>query len=259
MLISAEFRKQARLARAYWPNIAANQLLYIFIFFLLSGLANVLTGGQFDRQSQLAFLIGYLVWRVGTGAMEEMVLSIASDAQWGTLEQVWSSGASLPVLLLARTINYVIFFTLRAIVIAAIIFPFLRYEIPFAPAALLVYALTLIGTVGIAYLLIGLHLIYKNVHFLANFFAFLLFFLTGVLTPLDNVPTLYAISRLLPLSAGVDMLRSMLVDGQSLVMVLNSADFWMLLLISAIYLGIGLATLRYARKRSLQAGSLAHY
>lgn len=259
MLTRAELGRQFKLARASLPNVIANQLLYIFIFFLLSGLSNVLTGGQFDRQGQLVFLIGYLVWRVGTGAMEEMVLSFASDAQWGTLEQVWSSGSSLSTLLFARTINYFLFFTARAVVIAAIILPIVRYEIALVPGALLVYTVTLLGTVGLAFLLIGLHLIYKSVTFLANFIAFLLFFLTGVLSPFENIPTLFAISRVLPLSSGVDVLRAMLVDGQRLGDVLNSADFWLMLVTSIVYLFIGLATLQYARRRAMSDGSLAHY
>lgn len=259
IVLWGEMRRQSDLARAYAVNLVTDQVLFILIFFLLSGLSNLVTDGNFDQAARLAFLVGFLTWRVGAGAMEEMVESLADDAEWGTLEQVWLGSRSPTLVVLARSFNLILYYSLRITLMGSIILLLLRVSVFWSPGALLIYALTLLGMVGVGLALSGLHLVYKNVQFLGNAVGFALFFVTGVISSFEGVPGLYLLSRCLPLAAGIDLLRAMLAYDVSLPAVIASPVFKGLLLNSFVYLALGLAVWAWARRRAASDGSLAHY
>jgi len=262
-LFRIELRREWLLSKSYWLELVADQLFFILGFLILTGLFDVATGGEYSSTAQLAALIGYLVWRVAAGCMAEVTDSVADDAQWGTLEQVWLSGTRFPLLLTARGTALVFYYTIRSLIMAVIILLILRPPLTFTladlPGALLLYGLTLLSPFGLALLLSGLHLAFKNVSAITQPLATILLFLTGALTPLDGIPLLYPLSRLLPLSVGIDLLRDFLVDGVPLATILTSWRFVALLINIALYLGAGLLTLYWARQRALADGSLAHY
>lgn len=257
--LRAELRRQSTLTRTYLVNLVADQALFILIFFLLSGLSDLVTRGNFDQAARLAFLVGYLTWRVGAGAMEDMVESLADDAEWGTLEQVWLAGRSPTLVILARSLNLVLYYSLRVALMGGIILLLLRAPVFWPLGVLLIYGLTLLGMVGVGLILSGLHLVYKNVQFLGNAVGFTLFFVTGALTSLERSPGLYLLSRWLPLATGIDILRAMIVSGASLLSTITSTAFVSLLLNSSAYLIIGLLVWAWARRRAASDGSLAHY
>ena len=83
-------------------ELVADQVFFILGFLILMGLFEVATGGQYTAEAKMASLIGYLVWRVAGGLMAELSASVANDAQWGTLEQVWLSGLPVAAILYLR-------------------------------------------------------------------------------------------------------------------------------------------------------------
>jgi ABC-type multidrug transport system permease subunit len=123
--------------------------------------------------------------------------------------------------------------------------------------AFLVFSLTLTGAFGLVFIITGLHLMYKNVSTITYALATSLLFLTGAIVSFEGIPILYIFSRFLPLSAGIDLLRDLLIAGQSPPML--SQDFLMLLGNTAVYLTLGWFVLSWAQKRALLDGSLAHY
>lgn len=255
----AELMKKVRLERSYWVSLVADQLLFIFGFLIIAGLFDLVTGGHFDRWARLSSLVGYLTWRVAGGCMVETAVTVAADAEYGTLEQVWSSGAPPAAILLARSVIIVAYYTLRVLIMAAIIMPLLRIPVPFAPGALIVYLLTLVGAFGLAFAIAGLHLVLKNVEAIAMPLATALLFFTGALSSLEGVPGLYTVSRFLPLSTGIDLLRAMLVAGQPLGQVMAAPEFVWLLVNTAVYLTAGLAVFHRAQRHARVTGSLGHY
>ena len=262
-MVRIEVRREWLLSKSYWVELVADQLFFILGFLVLTGLFEVATKGQYAGVAQMSALIGYLVWRVAGGCMDDVTHSVEEDAQWGTLEQVWLSGAALVKVLLARSASFIFYYTLRVSVIAVIIGLILRLPLTFAaadvPGAILLYGLTLVSPLGLAFLLSGLHLAFKNISAITQPLATILLFLTGALTPLDGIPVLYPLSRILPLSIGIDLLRDLLVEGASLRHILVSWPFVALLINSALYLGVGLLVLSWARQKALTDGSLAHY
>jgi ABC-2 type transport system permease protein len=210
----------------------------------------------------MASLIGYLVWRVAAGLMAELSDSVADDAQWGTLEQVWLSGLPAAILF-ARSGVLILYYTVRSLIMGAIILLVLRIPLTFTladmPGAVLIYLLTLVSPFGLALVLSGLHLAFKNVNAITQPLATVLLFLTGAVVPLTGLPVLYLVSRFLPLSIGVELLRDLLVENVAFTSILVSWSFVALLINSGLYLGAGLLTLHWARQKALDDGSLAHY
>lgn len=262
-LIRTELRKSLLFSKSYPVQYVADHFFFVIGFLIMAGLFNVATGGAYTSQAQLSSLIGYLTWRVAAGIIRGIVGSVSNDAQWGTLEQIWLSGSRPMSVIFARVVALVAFFTVRILIIALFIVPVLRIPISFPlhtlPGALFLYLLTLISPFGVALILTGLQLVYKNVEALAFPLATILLFLTGALSPLDGIPVLYTLSRFLPISIGVDLLRDLLVDGESLSTIVLQPAFLGLLLNSAVYLGVGRLVINWAKGKVLAQGSLAHY
>src|SRR5690606_25919616 len=104
-----------------------------------------------------------------------------------------------------------------------------------------------------------LHLVYQNVSPIMMPLATVLLFFSGAMIPLEGIPVFYEISRLLPLATGIDLMRQMMVEGASLLTVMQSQAFVWLLLNTAVYLLSGLAILRWAQNKARANGLLAHY
>ncbi len=258
-LMTAEWRKRILFARSYWVSLVADQVLFIIGFLLIAGLFDLVAGGNFDRWGRLSSLIGYLTWRVAGGCMVETVGSLADDARYGTLEQVLGSGSSLGAILLARGVVIIIYYTLRVLLMAVVIMPVLRIPLLWSPGGVWIYLLTLPGIFGLAFALGGLHLVVKNVSAIVMPLGTALLFLTGAMAPLQGISGLYEVSRFLPLSIGIDLMRGMMVNGQQWEQVWRSPAFIALLLNSGVYLGVGWWVLQWAQRQARRVGSLAHY
>ena len=119
--------------------------------------------------------------------------------------------------------------------------------------------MTLISAFGLAYLLTGLHLVYKNVASITMPLATALLFLTGAIVPLAGLPVFFTVSRFLPLAIGIDLLREIVVNDVPLMTAVTTPAFIGLLLNSAAYLAFGLLTLHWATRKARINGVLAHY
>jgi ABC-type multidrug transport system permease subunit len=261
MLFRAEIRRTAFIARAYLPNLIGDQVLFVLGFVFVTGLFEVTTDGRYTPAAILASMIGWLTWRVAAGCMADTANAVAQDAQTGTLEHIWLSGNSPLLILFARSLTLTGYYSLRVLIMAAIIVPV--FSLPISThasswaGAFLVFSLTLTGAFGLVFIITGLHLMYKNVSTITYALATSLLFLTGAIVSFEGIPILYIFSRFLPLSAGIDLLRDLLIAGQSPPML--SQDFLMLLGNTAVYLTLGWFVLSWAQKRALLDGSLAHY
>lgn len=265
MLVQAEIRKLFILARSYYVEYIADHFFFVIGFLVMAGLFNVATDGAFSGRAQLTSLIGYLVWRVAASVIRDLTNNVARDGTWGILEQIWLTGTDFSQILIARFVAIILFLTLRVLLIALFIVPILRIPLDIRlsawPAVVLFYLLTFLGPFGLALAMIGLQLVYKNVSALAFPLATVLLFLTGALVPLSPTatPWIYAFSRFLPIASGVDLLRAIMIEHSPLIEVLASATFYEFALNTVIYLGCGIVIYRWAEKRVLIDGSLAHY
>lgn len=262
-LVVIEARRITQTAWSYRFNLLADQVLFVIGFLLVTGVFELATNGRFTPAAALASMIGWLVWRAAGGCMRDISGSMAEDAQMGTLEQIWLSGSHPASILLARCGALVVYYSGRVLIMAAIIMPLLGLAFNADRGAWLlapiIYALTLIGVFGLVFVIAGLHLVYKNVEAITYAVATMLLFLTGAIVSFEGLPHMFFLSRILPLSIGLDLLRDLLVNHSSAYHTLLSASFLGLVLNTACYFAIGLFVLRWAQKKALADGSLAHY
>ena len=265
MIISAEIRKLIVLARSYAVEYIADHFFFVIGFLVMAGLFNMATDGAFRGTAQLTSLIGYLTWRVAASVIRDLTDSVSVDAEFGILEQIWLTGHGFSQIVFGRFVAIIFFLTLRVLVIALFIIPILGIPLDVSlsavPLTLLFYLLTFASPLGLALIMIGLQLVYKNVNALTYPLATVLLFLTGALVPLSPTatPWVYTLSRFLPISSGVDLLRAVLVEQASFMALVTRPLFYELLLNSAVYLICGLLVFQWAERKVLQDGTLMHY
>jgi ABC-2 type transport system permease protein len=258
-LVQAEVRREFQRARAYWLEVLADQILFTLGFLLLSGLFQLVAGGSYAKEAALASLVGFVTWRVADGCILRTTRSISDDAQAGTLEQVWLSAVSPRLVFLSRSVAILLYHSVRGFLLAIILVFLLGLPLIFPVGLLLVFILTQAGAFGVAFIIAGLHLIYKNVSSIGLALSTALLFLTGALAPLDNAPLLYRLSRALPLTIGIDLSRQVIAGKLQISAVLRQPDFYWLLVNTAVYVLLGLAIWEWGQRTARRDGSLAHY
>ena len=76
---------------------------------------------------------------------------------------------------------------------------------------------------------------------------------------MQGIPLLFQLSRLLPLSIGIDLLRALVVEQRPFLDLIPTPAFIGLLFNAALYMGVGWYSFRWAKQRTLIDGTLAHY
>lgn len=258
-LLQAETRREVLRTRAYLLDYAANFVLFTLGFVLLTGLFELATEGSYSTEAVLASAVGYLTWRVADGCLLRIAGGLAEDASWGTLEQLFLSAISPHVILAARSLVIFCSLVIQTSLVAAVIFLLFGAWPMLSLAAMIVFVLTLLGVFGLGYALAGLHLIFKNVASLTVAVSTALLFVTGALVPLDNVAWLDAVTHVLPLTAGVRLLRDLTVYGMPVADLWSNPDLYWLLGTTVVWLAIGWTLLTWGYRSARQQGSLAHY
>lgn len=256
----AEVRREFKRAQAYWIEVLGDQVLFTLGFLLLSGLFHLVAEGNFKPEAQMAALVGFLTWRVADGCILRTVGSISQDAHAGTLEQVWLSGVSPHYVLMARSLAIFLYHSGRGLLLALVLIPILSLSFDLPLGVLLVFSITQAGVFGVAFIIAGLHLVYKNISSVSVAVSTALLFLTGALAPLDNTsPFYYALSRALPLTIGIDLSRLILVESMTLLALVQQPEFYWLLLNSVSYGLAGWLLFSWGQRTARRDGSLAHY
>lgn len=250
-----ELRREFQYLVAFRLDFLGDLLLFGLGFVLLTGLFQIVAQGNYSTQQQTLSLLGFLLWRVADGCMLRLVGSAVEESQWGTMEQIWLSGVSPLTILVMRTVVLLLFWVGRVVVLGAILIVWVDVApISLSPAELVIILLfSLIGAIGVAYLLIGLQLVHKQVSSLTLAISTSLLFTTGALAPVTHVGFLNMLTLMLPLGPGIRLLQ------QSGTQPLMSGDGLWLVCHSVIYLSIGLLALNRGQTRARQLGSLAHY
>jgi len=166
-------------------------------------------------------------------------ISVIWDRQFGFLKETLVAPVPRWQIMLGRTLGGATVAILQGIIVFAISFlagfklvnP-MALPITFVFMALIALIFTALGT-AIASVLEDMH----GFQLIMNFLVMPIFFLSGALFPLTNLPkALNIIVRFNPLSYGVDGIRATL-DGASQFGLM--ADFWVLAIVTAILIGIG--------------------
>lgn len=255
--LGAEFRRTMSLVRSYWLNYAADLVLYTLGYFLLMAVYFVAADGL-NADLALSALIGYVTWKVCASAMVRTARTIVEEAKTGTLEQLFVTGRSPTGLILARSLGEFLNQGLRGLILGTIIAAIMGLLQPVPFSVLIVFTLTAAGALGAGLALAGLALVEKRIGGFLNLIWQMLVFFSGALAPITG-PVFGTISRLLPLSWGIEAMRAILLEGATFGVLFDNGLLLGLLVNTGFYLLVGEVLYLRGEKRARELGVLGQY
>lgn len=205
-------------------------------------------------------LLGYLIWFYLMHIGASMGSQLREEAQTGTLEQMYMSPAPSGIVQIGRSLSPLLVATVLGAVIVIPLLLAYQLHVPWRWAGLPVFALTLIGIYGYAFVIGGATLLFQNVENAAALFRILLLFLNGAFRPIDQMPGwLAAIARVLPTTEGIIVLRKVVLEGQLLAEVWRDGSLAWLILHSIIYLVLGWLVYAICERVARRRGLLGQY
>ncbi len=234
------------------------QLVMVALIFL--GATFFLGHGQIDPHQAPSMLLGYGVWCYARIILLESSYYLTIEAQSGTLEQMYMSPVNAGFLVVGRMLAMLISTTLTLILPVGALAFFLHISMPLSWDALPVLLLTLTGLFGLSLILCGAVLVFKQVDNLSDLIQNMLLFLAGTLVPLSSFPNwLAVISRMLPLTQGIVILRRIIFEGQSLASTWVDGSLLWLMLQSFLYLCLGWVVFKVCERVAMRQGLLGQY
>ena len=238
-----------------------NFLLDMFMMgFLFVGISFFVSGGSPAPAQMAPALLGYLIWFYATYAISDMSHGILEETQTGTLEQMYMSPLPSGLLLAGRSVASLLVSSAMIVLIGGTLMLLLGIRIPVRLEGLPVFALTISGLYGFAFLLGGATLVFKQVNALSNLLTNLLLFLNGSFLTVERMPNwMENAARSLPTTQGIDVLRRVVLDGLSLSAVWQDGSLVWLTVQSALFLLVGWTAFLWSERVARTRGLLGQY
>ncbi len=234
------------------------QLVTVSLIFIGAGF--LLGGGQCQPAQLAPLLVAYVGWFYARIIIMSTSADFVTEAQAGTLEQMYMSPAPASLLLFGRMLALLISTTFLVLPVALLLMVLLRISIPLRWEELPVLLLTLTGLFGFTLILSGIALVFKQIEAFADLIQNLLLFLTGVFLPVERFPPWLAdFARLFPITQGNIVLRQVTLQQQSLASVWNNGSLVFLTIHTVLYVCTGLLIFKRCEYLARQAGSLGQY
>ena len=241
----------------YRFNILTQLVTVAFIFI---GATFFLGGGKFDTKQLPSLFLGYLVWFYARIVILTTSEDLMSEAQSGTLEQMYMSPVPTELLVLGRMLATLISTTIMVLLASISLIWLMRINIPMRWEGLPVLLLTLVGLFGFSLMLGGAGLVFKQIEALADLLQNALLFLTGSLLPVSHFPNwLAAFTKTLPITQGIIVIRNIMLGGQSLSSAWSDGSLIWLAVHSTLYLYAGWLLFKWCERIAKKQGSLSHY
>src|SRR5690606_11711670 len=111
---------------------------------------------------------------------------------------------------------------------------------------------TLLGVMGLGFIVAGLTIVYKQVNAMLQLLQFVLMGIA--FAPLSLSPLL----QLAPAAKGIDMVRQVMAEGRGLAS-FGYGDWASLLINGVVYLLVGLLVFKLLERHAMRRGLLGHY
>ncbi len=249
-ILKAEMLKYKVEMKTYYPDYIAN-LINTLIFFV--GFFILLETN--DKMIISKMVIGFMFWFFTNDVVSQMGASISEEKQIGTLEQIMLKPIKIERIIFFRTICW----NLISLIIVSFLLFFLStvLKIPllFNVNILLPFLLTMLGLIGIGYLLATLTILYTKTASFGGIIQYLLLFFTGAVIPLESLPSfIRSFSSVIPLTQGIYLSQKIIEENLSIINVLIHKNFIYLLISSIFFFLFGLCTFKYQMKKAMYKG-----
>lgn len=225
------------------------------IFYGLFLGAGYIAGSSFQLGDRLdSIIVGYVLWVVVNFVIANIAGGLESEAQTGTLEQLFLSRYGAIKVFLMRGLAELTLEVGKIVIIICIITLLTGSRLYFPPVLVLPFITVILGAYGFAFIIGSLALIIKRVRQLLSLFLFpLLFVLTIPTETWTGTPKFLAL--LIPMTPGAGLLRSLMARGDNLNLIMLVIAFAN----GIVYFTIGLFLFRIAEKEAKRRGILSGY
>ena len=237
-------------------------IMYMLFMGLFLGARSLVRDPQMLSASLDGFIISYVMWFFVISAMGRLAFHIESEAQMGVLEQIFLTYPRMLALMLIR--SAVDFLTSLVIVIALLVSimattgKWLAIGMGNILEILILLVITVAGIYGFGLIFAGLALVFKRIGQVGSIMQFAFFFLAYF--PVEQLTGwLKAVLYSLPLTLGVSLIKTVVVEYGS---VFSGSNSWLLLglvINSVLYLLIGSAVFLICERKSRMDGRLGQY
>lgn len=249
----AELRRSMLLFRRYPVESIMGMLMTTILFIGMVYGARYIAGPAMQFGTRMEELIvSYVLWNILVFAMGEISIGLQSEAQVGTLEQLFLAGLPAAWVFLIRALaNQVLIFGLNAGVLAIILVT-TGNSLSFPPSLFLPIFAVLIGVYGLGFILGSLSLLYKRIGALMGLSQFGLMAL--IMIPFEQTPFSDA-AQFLPLTPGAVILRDLMARG----LALDPSLLLLATINSLAYFAVGFAIFTWVAGKTKERGLLGSY
>jgi len=238
----------------YWFNMLSGVITLFIVFLLLFMGTKAIGAGAFTIGDTLEGLFaGYVVWAIVLMGFQDLAWGITNEAQAGTLEQLYLSPVGYRWIgVFMQSCNMLlnlVFMTIMVVLMALFTGQPVHLDgVSLVPLFIAIY----LQANGLGFALAGLALLYKRI---SAFFQVVQFAVIGLLVmPWSRFPW----AKYLPFSMGRYLLQEVMMDGLRLWQV-PVRYIAVLVLVTVVNLGVGLALFALAETRAKEKGLLGQY
>ena len=263
-------RKEFTIMTRYPVEFVASfgQIFLVVIVLTLAGLmfakGGVRASGSGSSQTAGLVVYGFILFMFLSDTLWSIGYNVRREQKQGTLEQLYMSPASKFASLLSR-VAVTLTWTGLLSVTAAWLMSVMIGKLPFAnlPLSIFILIMALSGTFGAGFAFAALTLrVRETGQTLANLFQFAFMVFCAPFFPFSALPEwIRNLSRIIPLSYGVDLFRSTLMGYPASFPELAPAgvELVIVVLFGALMPALGLWLYRREENRARTKGSLSEY
>ncbi len=245
-----ELKRRFSLTKRYCLSTLTDMLVYIIIFIFLYSFAINLNKDTMDiAVSEL--VIGYLSWFFITTSISYFGNEIYREMSTGTFEQVYITGVNIYYLLFIRFVVNMIQFILIVLPLAMILSLLTGIKYIINLNSILLFIILLLGTIGIAFIIAGLTIRFKNTGQL-SFLLSILLLGPSVLNINISSSIMNRVFSFLPLLEAQSLLKESISMGYSI----DTLLLLKLSINSVVYLIIGILVFKGLFNESKRLGIL---
>lgn len=210
-----EFRKIFNETITYYPDFLVNLAVNILLFFII-----------FRFNEKKGSITSFVLWILVSGVMSEASITISTEKQLGTLQNLLLKPVSILQTIINKTLSWIIINTVKLLLTLFALSFFYNVSEIFDLRIFFVFIISLIGVFGFSLILGALTLMYTKVASFETILSYLMLYFSGAFIPVSKF-----VVYTNPLSNATFIIKNISVVGVK--------DYFILILISLIWFGIG--------------------